>query len=197
MAGRPPSPPITIRVPGGGPPPAPTDASEGPDATNRRRLVAASAALGLVVTLGLTAARSEPPPDTGSAQGITAGVSLAGRQQRGAQTVRLQVDVDVEPLQVGRAADRRLTVVGMSAAGFAIALTPSQAVARGDDGAGVDLLADVSVSDCAGEPSAPRALEVSVRRGDRVPAELVADSGPDVVRALDRLVARVCNRPPG
>jgi len=201
MAGRPPAPPITIRVPGAGPPPPepePHGASESVGRPPRRRLVAALAALGLLATVAVTAARSEPLSDTSSAEGVTAGVSLAGRPQRGAQSVRLQLDVAVEPQKVGNDSDRRLTVFGMGAQGFGIVLTPpTPLVVPGDDGVGVMVFAEVSVADCAVEPSAPRALEVWVRRGSRAQAELVADSDPDVVRALDRLVARICNRPRG
>lgn len=200
MAGRPPAPPVTIRVPGAGPPPElePESASNTVDRSPRRRLVVLAVVLGVLATVAVTTGRSDPLPGTSSAQGISAKVVLAGRPPRGAQSVRLQLDVGVEPLTVGSASDRRLTVFGMGARGFGIVLTPpTPLVVPGDDGVGVMVFAEVSVADCAVEQSAPRALQVWVRRGSRAQAELVADSDPDVVRALDRLVARICNRPRG
>ncbi|MBC7374530.1 MAG: hypothetical protein H7323_11125 [Frankiales bacterium] len=63
-------------------------------------------------------------------------------------------------------------------------------------GARVDFGARAQVSDCAIDAEAQRTLEVQVRQGPRTGAVKVAVAG-EVVRLLDRLVARTCRRPRG
>lgn len=194
MAG-PQAPPVTIRVPGAGSPQErEADAADRPPG---RRVVALVAAVGLLGTLVVTAARSEPPPPSSSAEGIAAEVTLAGRPQRGATSVRLQLVVDVQPLAVRSRAERQVTVVGLGGQGFATVLGPEPLRVAGDVASRLQVGAEVSVNDCALETSAPRQLELWVRRGSRAQAEVPVRSNPDVVRVLDRLVAGVCGRPRG
>lgn len=195
MAAQPPAPPVTIRVPGAGPPPE--RVADAADRSPRRRVVALVAAIGLLGTLAVTAARSEPPPARSSAEGISAEVTLAGRPQRGAGSVRLQLAVDIEPLEASSRAERQVTVVGLGGQGFATVLGPEPLRVTGDVASRLQVGAEVSVNDCAVETSAPRQLELWIRRGSRAQAEVPVRSNPDVVRVLDRLVAGVCGRPRG
>ena len=65
---------------------------------------------------------------------------------------------------------------------------------RGGGSFGFDVQAQVS--DCAIDSQAQRTLELQVRQGPRTGEVKVAVDG-DVVRLLDRLVARTCRRPRG
>ena len=90
-----------------------------------------------------------------------------------------------------------MTVVGLGGQGFATVLGPEPLRVDGDVASRVQIGAEVSVNDCAVETSAPRQLELWVRRGSRAQAEVPVRSNPEVVRMLARLVAGVCGRPRG
>ena len=100
----------------------------------------------------------------------------------------------VQPLLVSVTAPGPVQLVDVVARGFQLR------VARGTP-LGLErrqrLRVDAVVVDCAVETSAPRRVELRVRRGDEPVAAVVVRSDPDVVRALDRLVARTCRRPRG
>ena len=203
---RPEPPPVTIRVPGAPVAPADVLSSGRPPSGRRpppprwaRRVLAGLAAAGLLAAAGVVAATQSPveqpagqlvPP----AQGITATVGLVGRPLTRDPSVRLAVTVDLDSSAVSGS----LRLLGITGRGFWIQPVDVDLpllLERGSTGAPVVL--EVLVNDCGVEPSAPRRLELAVQRADLPPASVPARSDPDVVRALDGLVARTCGRPRG
>ncbi len=199
-------PPVTIRVPGA--PVAPADVlSHGRPPRERRRppprwargAVAALAAAGLLAAVGILAP-TQPPVERpaeqvmSSAQGVTATVGLAGRPLTSDPLVRLAVTVDVDESAV----PRPLGLLGITGRGFWIQpVDVDLPLLLEPDATGAAFEIEVLVNDCGVEPSAPRRLDLAVQRTDLPAATLPVRSNPDVVRALDRLVARTCGRPRG
>lgn len=203
---RPEPPPVTIRVPGA--PVSPADVlSQGRPPSERRRtpprwarhVLAVLAAAGLLATAGVLAATKSPVEQpaaqpVSSAEGITVTVGLVGRPLTRDPSVRLALTVDLDSSVVSGP----LRLLGITGRGFSIQPVGVDLPLLLEPGStGAPFVLEVLVNDCVVEPSAPRRLDLAVQRADRPPASVPARSDPDVVRALDRLVARTCGRPRG
>ena len=221
MTERPP-PPITVTIPGQGAAPAellavgpPAPARAAPRPSRGVRVVGALGAA--VLAAGALAAqdlrnRPAPPfvlPPTVSVSGVSA-TSSAVRERSRPLVQRLVLTVQLEPATGrgdggGGPQPGDLVLNAVEVRGFGVRLAQAQLpVVLGDvdrRGSGmaenIDVDVEVAVSDCAIEPSAQRRLVLQVRRGDGPVGPVTVMSPPDVVRALDRLVARTCNRPRG
>ena len=94
----------------------------------------------------------------------------------------------------------QVALLGVTGRGFFVEIVgatlplPLGPLDRGGGSFGFDVQAQVS--DCAIDSQAQRTLELQVRQGPRTGEVKVAVDG-DVVRLLDRLVARTCRRPRG
>lgn len=156
------------------------------------------AAAGLIAAAGLltTSQLIEQPAEkrVSSAQGITATVGLVGRPLSRDPSVRLIVVVELD----GAAPSGPLRLLGISGRGFWVQPVDVELPLLVEpDARSTAFDIEVLVNDCGVEPSAPRRLDLAVERSDHPPSSLSARSDPDVVRALDRLVARTCGRPRG
>lgn len=217
-----PSPPISVTIPGRGAAPAELLAV-GPPATGRAprpvprpsRVVAALAVAvlgaGVLVAHDLVTA-PEPPfvlPPTVSVAGVTASSALVRDRSR-PLVQRLELSVRLEAAS-GRGdsgggpqpGDLVLTAVEVRGFGVRLPAQPPPLLLGDVDRRGsgsvetVTLPVEVAVADCAVEPFAQRRLVLQVRRGDGPVGAVQVTSPSEVVRALDRLVARTCNRPRG
>lgn len=184
-------PPVTITIPGRT---APADQPE-PTRRGRSRSVALVAAAGLGLTLAGTSALTDPVPLPSSAQGVTAGATLASRPVRGATSVRLELLVQIG---ADRAAPgpERLTVVRAAGDGLVPTVAGEPSVEVGRQGGQLRLGADVQI-DCSVPPPAARRLELVVRRGSRAQADVPVQGDVGVDRVLERIAARVCPVPTG
>ncbi len=192
-------PPVTIVDPGRSAVPDDVLVS-GPSPSAPRRMparpiLAALAVVGLLAAAVVAAQRSSERPaqqPVPSTQEVTATVQLVGRPLASDPFVRLAVLVDID------AGAGPVRLLGLTGRGFTVEpvdvelplLAPPEATGLAFD-------VEVLVNDCGVEPSAPRRLDLAVQRRDSPAAALAATSNPDVVRALDRLVAVTCGRPRG
>ncbi len=213
-------PPVTVTAPasGGSPP----DLLDGAPAPSGRRwpvavvALVAVAVLGAAVSQGDDATRPAPaPPPAPPAEpertvtsGITATASLAGAPTDELYAQRLTLTVDLAAYDGrgdsgGRLLGDEVVLVGARARGFSIepddprALLPLGRFGRSNRTRSTTVPTTVVVDDCSVEPQARRDIVLSVRTGDGPEGTVRAVAGPDVVRALDRLVSRACRRPRG
>ena len=208
MPGLPP-PPVTIVVPGRGEAPAELLAVGDPPALQP---VSPSRWVGLAAVAVLTAgivqvAAYDPPaviaPVPQPITGVTVAAVDAGLEG-GPLVERFGLLVQVTPPR-GRgdsgspSVQDEVTLLGVTGRGFFVELDvalPTLIAPADRRGARIDFGARAQVSDCAIDAQAQRTLEVQVRQGARTGEVKVAVAG-EVVRLLDRLVARTCRRPRG
>ena len=207
---------VTAPGPGGRPP----DVLEGaPEPASRRRPVALLA-LAAVLVLGAAAVRGsdgtvpdQPPappaaPALTAVSGITATASLSGAPTDRAYEQRLTLTVDLPAFDGrsdsgGRLLGDEVLLVDVRVRGFAVepddprALLPLGRFGRAHEGRSTTVPATAVVADCSIEPQARRDIDVTVRTGEGPDGTVRAAADADVVRALDRLVARTCRRPRG
>ena len=194
-----------------GPPPAGR-----PLAPQDRWLRALTAAAALVLAAGVlaVAGHEDPPPAPRRAAppigvpGVTATVALV---DDGEAMTRLRVAVALAGTSTGRgdtggsAEPERLELVEVNGRGFAFrppgAALPLPLGEVGRFGSGLPAVVpvplDAVVTDCSVDTRAPRRIVLTVRRGGGPTGRVLVASQPDVVRALDGLVARSCRRPGG
>ena len=209
---------MTVTAPGsGGRPP---DVLEGaPEPARRRRPLAVLALVGVVV-LGAAAVRGgdDPVPDPRPAppaapaltavSGITATASLSGAPTDRAFEQRLTLTVDLPAFDGrgdsgGRLLGDEVLLVDVRVRGVAVerddprALLPLGRFGRTTEGRSTTVPATAVVADCSIEPQARRDVDLTVRTGEGPDGTVRAVVDTDVIRALDRLVARTCRRPRG
>ena len=209
---------MTVTAPGsGGRPP---DVVEGaPEPGPRRRPLAVLALVGVVV-LGVAAvrggdgtaqdARPAPPaaPAVAAVAGITATASLSGAPTDRAYEQRLTLTVDLPAFDGrsdsgGRLLGDEVVLVDVQVRGFAVepddprTLLPLGRFGRAHEVRSTTVPATAVVADCSIEPQARRDVDLTVRTGEGPDGTVRAVADADVVRALDRLVARTCRRPRG
>ena len=198
-------------------PPA-QDAPPAALAPQDRWLRGLAAAAALVLTAGvLTAVRSPDPSSPRPARpvavplgvpGVTATVALLADEPA---VTRLRVDVALEGGSTGRGdtggspEPERLALLAVDARGFGFRPVtgplPLPLAEVGRFGSGlpsvVPVPLDAVVGDCSVDTRAPRRIVLQVRRGGGPAGRVLVASQPDVVRALDGLVARTCRRTRG
>ena len=209
------SPPVTVVVPGRGQapgellalgPPADEPSPRGPVPPSRWVALAAVVVLGAGVVQVATydappAAPVVPPPPI---SGVTAAAFQVRGLVGGPLLERFGLTVEVA-LPVGRgdsgspSEQDAVSLLGVTGRGFFLELVgaalPFQ-VPLDRTGGSLAFDTTAQVSDCAIDSQAQRTLELQVRQGPRTGEVKVAVDG-DVVRLLDRLVARSCRRPRG
>ena len=212
-------PPVTVTAPGSGSPPP--DRLEG--ARRRSRpvrpalvlvLLAAAALVGTATVRGDgTPAPGPEPVLTGPApltatSGITATASLAGAPTDQPYVQRLALTVDLPAFDGrsdsgGRLLGDEIQLVAVRVRGFTVepdepgAPLPLGRFGRATGGRSTTVPLEAVVDDCSVEPQARRDVVLTVRTGEGPDGVVRAVVGADVVRALDRLVSRVCRRPRG
>ena len=208
-------PPVTVVVPGRGAvpgellavgPPADESAPRGPVPRSRWVALAAVVVLGAGVVQVATydvppAAPAVPPPPV---SGVTAAAVQVRGLVGGPLVERFGLTVEVA-LRGGRgdsgspSEQDAVSLLGVTGRGFFLELVGAALpleVPLDRTGGRLALEATAQVSDCAIDSQAQRTLELQVQQGARTGEVKVAVDG-DVVRLLDRLVARSCRRPRG
>ena len=139
---------------------------------------------------------------------LTATATLGGAPPARLYAQRLTLTVVLEPYDGrgepgGRLLGDEVTLVDVRVRGFV--LVPADRslpvslgrFSRSHVGRATTVPLDAVLIDCSLSPQAPRELLLGVRTG-QAPAEVVrAAVHPELVRALDRVVARTCRRPRG
>ena len=220
-------PPVTVSIPGRGAGPVEVLSAgpAGPAGSARRPLpawaqgaVVASVLLAVVATGAQRESPAAPAADPArtapavlpatSVAGVSSSVALAERAERAPFVTPITVAVVLRPSD-GRgdsggspqAGDVALLDVTARGFGIVVSRTPPFLLGALDRTSGaptvVRLGAEVVVTDCAVDARAPRRVDLRVRRGDGPVGVVPAAVAPDVVHALDRLVARTCRRPRG
>ena len=211
---------MTVTAPGsGGPPP---DLLEGAPARSRRPGTTAAVVLLVVAAVVIAGVRSvgtttPPPSPTPQApaprtvtSGITATASLAGARTDQSYVQRLTLTVDLPAFDGrgdsgGRLLGDEVLLLDVRVRGFTVdpddprSPLPLGRFGRSTSGRSttVPLAVTAAVDDCSIEPQARRDVVLVVRTGDGEEGVVQAVAEPDVVRALDGLVARTCRRPRG
>lgn len=106
----------------------------------------------------------------------------------------------VAPEQGGSAAGDRVRLLGLAGRGFGLGLTGGSLpvdLTVGPQGTTSVFRVEVRVVDCSVETQAQRRLDLRLQRGGRPEGTVRIATGPELVQALDRLVARTCRRPRG
>lgn len=204
-----PAPPITVSIPGRGEAPAELLAvgpapSRRPALPVRERATAWGAGLVLSAGVAFAATYEEPPaPQPPRAVPVAPPVSASVVSLDGERFLE-RFGLLVRPaVRLARgdsgspSVEEQVQVLALTARGFEVRLgtaTPA-ALARGGVPTGFDV--EVRVVDCSVDTQAPRRLELQVLQAGGRPLTVRVDAGPEVVRALDRLVSRTCRRPRG
>lgn len=196
-----PAPPVTIRIPGRPLVAVPEDeVGDRPAPRNRGLVVCALLALLVGIVAVATAEELPPPVPPTSADGLQVAVTLDGGPSGRELAVRLQVLVAGSSAHELSAAEREVGLNSLTGRGLLaepVGAEQSPVLELGPLGEARSIRVDVVVTDCGIETLAPRQLDLEVERAGRSPASIRVQSDPDVVRALDRLVARTCGRPRG
>lgn len=91
-------------------------------------------------------------------------------------------------------------LLGLAGRGFGLTLTGGSLPVDftvGPQGTTSVFRVEVRVVDCSVETQAQRRLDLRLQRGGRPEGTVHIATGPELVQALDRLVARTCRRPRG
>jgi hypothetical protein len=152
----------------------------------------------------------EPVPPAGRAspappfEGVVA-QAVPGRSASEPYVERFALEVraagaSAPPGDGGSAAQERVRLLGLAGRGFGLTLTGGSLpvdLTVGPQGTTSVFRVEVRVVDCAVETQAQRRLDLRLARGGRPEGTVQIATGPELVQALDRLVARTCRRPRG
>lgn len=106
----------------------------------------------------------------------------------------------LEVRAAGAAGVERVRLLGLAGRGFGLTLTGGSLpvdLTVGPQGTTSVFRVEVRVVDCSVETQAQRRLDLRLERGGRPEGTVPIATGPELVQALDRLVARTCRRPRG